>query len=106
MIKLYKNRGQGENGEVIISTDAKDLREFESQFSRALSDYIKLNPGDIEHDLSHILPHSFQLAFKLEGYKTGKVHEQRLLIAGHSKPRDESLVYDTETKKKKDSINS
>ena len=110
MVKIYKPRGPSTNGERVIATDAKDLREFQWEFIDALvqlfraEHYHVAETGDVEQglpiqfsddfhvSLTWVIPHAFALAFKLAGYKAPEVHEQRLLVAGSVFPDDGDAI--------------
>ncbi|MBV5311549.1 hypothetical protein [Chromatium okenii] len=94
MIKFYKNTGRSGNGEFVIQTDAKNIDEFQSEFSSAIAKYAQENE-DLEFAMDSLIPSGFALAFKIAGYKTDLVHESRVLTVGYSDPAACDLVYPT-----------
>ena len=87
MTKLFKN------GNVMsIQTDAKDEGAFIAEMSEAFSALI--DSGAHSHDwdfqFNNWLPCVVEIACKMRGYKSD-VHEQRVLIAGDTRPADTDL---------------
>lgn len=95
MVKLYKNRQSGGNGEIVVVTDAKDLRDFIPELAKATLQAIKQLEGDEEFTLNAIFSNAFDVAFKLQGYKAERVVEQKLLTCGYSSPNVCDIIADT-----------
>ena len=92
MIQIYKNRSKGGNGEVVVVTDAPDLDTFVQTLAQCVFTVIEDQKGDEQFAIEGLLRNSFQIAFKLSGYKAERVHEQKILQAGYSSPNDCDLI--------------
>lgn len=95
MVKLYKNRQSGGNGEIVVVTDAKDLRDFIPELAEATLRALEQLEGDDEFTLNAIFSNAFDVAFKLQGYKAERVVEQKLLTCGYSSPDVCDIIADT-----------
>lgn len=89
MVKLYQSDN---NGEWIVVTDATVLDHFRQNLAAAILEALQKREGDEEFTLEGILAGAFEIAFKIRGYKTDLVHEQRVLTCGHSAPDDCALI--------------
>ena len=92
MVNIYKNRGKGGNGEFVIETNLTSLDTFKSELSGAILAAISELEGDDEFTMTGILEKAFPIAFKLSGYKAESVHEQKILLCGHSSPSECDLI--------------
>ena len=89
MVKIYRSEN---NGEMVITTNVKDIDRFLSDLTPAIIDALDSQKDDEEHALHSILDNAFQLGFKLSGYKTDRVNEERLLSAGYAPPNECELI--------------
>ena len=80
MIKIWGGSGN----DFMIQTDATDPAAFLSEVADALGAAVqgKARDGDWTYGLSYWLPLIAEIWAKLKGYKTDRVREQRVLIAG------------------------
>jgi hypothetical protein len=91
MLKIYKNQGNGGNGEFIIQTDIKKPDEFLSELANATLIALEANKGDEDFTLSGILTNAMPIYLKLNGYKAETVYEETILACGYSKPEECTL---------------
>lgn len=90
MITIYRN-----THDVVITTDCQDVDALIPQLTRALFDFLEVK-DDAKYSkfetVEAIFGKTFQIVFKLAGYKADKVYERKYLICGQSIPQNDEIL--------------
>lgn len=84
--KIFKD---SKTSDFVVQTSCLDTPTFVAELSEALFDVLK--GGDAETAYG-ILSNAMPIAFKLSGYKSDEVREQRTLVCGNVSPDSSELV--------------
>jgi hypothetical protein len=94
MVKIYKNRGKGGNGEMVVETDATNVDQFISQLSDAIVMALDELPGDDNFTMSGIMRAAIPVAIYIAGveYDHQRVKRKTTLIGGFSSLKECDLI--------------
>lgn len=83
MVRIFK--ANGENGEVIIQTTCLDADSFLCNFAEALAIALKSEEakGDEDFFILNAMQKAMPISYKLSGYKSDEVREERTLVCGN-----------------------
>ena len=88
MVRIFKNRNKGGNGCFVVQTDCIDFQDFLCQLAPTILEALKNEEGDEDFAIGGILQEVLEISLSLKGYKTERVHIQKMLISGFSHPSE------------------
>ena len=91
MIRIYRGMG-GEAGEFVVQTTCLDTDSFIGELAEALTQAIQGIGADADIAALGILQSAMPIAYKLSGYKSETVVEQRTLLCGRVSPSSSDLI--------------